>query len=202
MSERWFCPAYAPVSPLFILIKNKKHRSLFLPETVKRDPSRSPLERPGVRSVRRKAERLASPRCAPTVMVPWTNPRPRPSLMVVDRLPCAGAPASTRKPRIRLALQGWHSGPTLALACPTAPRPTTARAVRLRAISRASSRLAAHPWACMLPMTDPLVSAKNPGTRTAEARSQLLAPACRRACEAFPDDCRAGRRRARCVLRM
>ena len=127
------------------------HRSLFLPETVKRDPSRSPLERPGVRSVPRNAERLASPPCAPTVVVHWTNPRPRPSLMVVDRLPCAGAPASTRKPRVRLALQGWHSGPTLALACPTAPRPTTARAARLRVISRASPRLAAHPWACMLP---------------------------------------------------
>eukprot|EP00964_Phaeocystis_antarctica_P096216 scaffold62556_cov69-Phaeocystis_antarctica.AAC.11 len=53
-----------------------------------------------------------------------------------------------------------------------------------------------------LPMTDPPVVSMNSDTRTSEARSQLLAPACCRACEALPDHRRAGRRRARCVLKM
>ena len=52
-----------------------------------------------------------------------------------------------------------------------------------------------------LPLTDPPVVSMNSGTRTSEARLQLLALACRRVCEALPDRRRAGRRRARYALK-
>eukprot|EP00964_Phaeocystis_antarctica_P079155 scaffold49288_cov63-Phaeocystis_antarctica.AAC.3 len=52
-----------------------------------------------------------------------------------------------------------------------------------------------------LPLTDPPVVSMNSGTRTSEARLQLLALACRRVCEALPDHRRAGRRRARYALK-
>ena len=52
-----------------------------------------------------------------------------------------------------------------------------------------------------LPLTDRLVVSKNSGTRASEARPQLLALACCRVCEALPGRRRAGRRRARCVLK-
>ena len=53
-----------------------------------------------------------------------------------------------------------------------------------------------------LPLTDPPVVSMNSGTRTSEARLQLLALACRRVCEALRGRHRAGRRRERCVLKM
>ena len=53
-----------------------------------------------------------------------------------------------------------------------------------------------------LPLTDPLVVSMDSGTRASEARPPLLALACRQACEALPGRHNAGRRRARCLLKM
>ena len=52
-----------------------------------------------------------------------------------------------------------------------------------------------------LPLTDPPVVSMNSGTRTSEARLQLLALACRRVFEALCGRLRAERRRARYALK-
>ena len=67
-------------------------------DSVKRAHSRSPLERPRVRLVRRSSRRLASSPCAPPVSAPWAKSRPRPPLMVVERLPAAGGVSRAASP--------------------------------------------------------------------------------------------------------
>ena len=66
--------------------------------SVKRAHSRSPLERPRVRPVGRSSPRLAGAPCAPPASAPWAKPRPRPPLMVVERLPAAGGVSRAASP--------------------------------------------------------------------------------------------------------
>ena len=73
-------------------------RPPFYLSSVKRLPSEKGARTPRVRLVRRSSRRLASSPCAPPVSAPWAKSRPRPPLMVVERLPAAGGVSRAASP--------------------------------------------------------------------------------------------------------
>ena len=180
--------------------KKAAARLFNLPESFERLSPKG-AEKTAVRSVPQSEMALSSPASSPSLSTPWAKTRPCPQTGPTDTLAgrqllspaCHTAVAAllsgagereVKKLNLLTLPVSWCLGDDPLMNGHGAVPETPARGVTA------------------LPMTDPPVVSMNSDTRTSEARSQLLAPACRRACEALPDGCRAGRRRVRCVLRM